>query len=244
MGLPVTVSRHQCFRLPKSGNSAEECEDACAQNDSAGRFAIADGASESIFAGEWARELCEAFVADESSEDGMVAWLSEARKRWQAIVQEQPELWHVAEKLRDGSFATFLGLRITPTDRGGRWRAIAVGDSCLFIVRGRALAFAFPLDAAEQFGNRPALLGSRQEGNFRVAAASGELAGGDALYLMTDALAEWFLRQFASGGRPWKELDGLSDASFADWIQLQRQNRRLKNDDVTLLRIEMGVTQP
>ena len=67
---------------------------------------------------------------------------------------------------------------------------------------------------------------------------------GDALYLMTDALAEWFLRQFAAGGRPWKDIDGLSEASFADWVQAQRKNRRLKNDDVTLVKIQMGVTQP
>jgi hypothetical protein len=238
VGQRLTISHH-CFRLPKRGNSWEEFEDAYACDPAAGRFAIADGASESIFAGEWAHELCQAFVADRAAVGKMEPWLAFARNRWQDRVGMQTELWHVAEKLRDGSFATFLGLTI---DSGGRWRAIAVGDSCMFHVHGGSLACAFPVDSSSAFGTRPELIGSHRNGRIRVAGARGRLMAGDTIALMSDALAEWFLKQHEDGRSPWRELAGLPEAGFAEWVQTERAQHRLKNDDVTLLAIDLKVT--
>src|SRR5205814_9099945 len=66
------------FLVPKDGHTAGECEDAVAGDPAAGRFEVADGASESFAAGEWARLLCEAFV-----EGGPVAdWLATPREAW------------------------------------------------------------------------------------------------------------------------------------------------------------------
>lgn len=243
MGRYLTIARQQCLRAPKAGNSWEEFEDAFACNASLGRFAIADGASESMFAGEWASELCESFVADATDDGKMGPWLEAARVRWQARIGEQPEVWHVAEKLRDGSFATFLGVTVELGETSGRWRAIAVGDSCVFLVRGGRLACAFPVDRAASFGTRPQLIGSHGEGRIRVAAAHGDLADGDVLLLMTDALAEWFLTGHEGGGTPWRELCALSESTFADWTNARRKERRLKNDDVTIVTIELSVTK-
>jgi hypothetical protein len=242
VGRHLTIARQNCLRVPKGGNLQEEYEDACACNISLGRFAISDGASESIFAGEWAQELCESFVADDTKGGKIGPWLEAARSRWQTRVGEQPDVWHVAEKLRDGSFATFLGVTVELEEIGGCFRAIAVGDSCLFLVRGGRLACAFPVDRAAAFGSRPQLIGSHGESKVRVAAARGDLADGDSLLLMTDALAEWFLAAQERGGTPWRDLAGLSESGFADWVNVERKERRLKNDDVTLLTIELGVT--
>src|SRR6266404_6244133 len=52
----MALSWH-AFAVPKRGNSTEEYEDAFAANPNAGRFAIADGASESSFASLWAKLL-------------------------------------------------------------------------------------------------------------------------------------------------------------------------------------------
>jgi hypothetical protein len=195
-----------------------------------------------MFAGEWALELCESFVADATNDGKLGPWLEAARTRWQARIGEQPELWHVAEKMRDGSFATFLGVTVELGGTAGLWRGIAVGDSCLFVVRGGRLSCAFPVDDAAAFGTRPLLIGSHGEGRIRVAAAHGDLADGDSLLLMTDALAHWFLAGNESGRTPWQELAGLSDSAFPGWVECERTERRLKNDDVTLLTIELGVT--
>ena len=47
---------------PKSGNTASEYEDAYAVKPEALRFAVADGASETSFARQWAELLVEGFV--------------------------------------------------------------------------------------------------------------------------------------------------------------------------------------
>ena len=224
------------FVVPKDGHAADECEDALACNNPAGRFAVADGASESIYAGEWARLLCEAFVADASAGDGIGPWLGAAQKRWRDHVHGRPAPWHVAEKLEDGAFATFLGLTVGPD----QWQAVATGDTCLFVVRDDGLRAAFPVPAAAAFGTRPDLLGSRQTGRVRAAAVQGTLAAGDRLLLMTDALAEWFLAAHEAGTRPWHELAALTAADFPAWVAGRRAAGKLKNDDVTLVAIELG----
>src|SRR5262249_44540927 len=162
----------------------------------------------SMFAGEWARELCDSFVADDTKGGKVGLWLDAARGRWQRRIGEQPDVWHITEKLRDGSFATFLGVITELSGLAGRWRAVAIGDSCLFLVGGGRLACAFPIDRSAAFGTRPHLLGSRGEGEIRFAAAHGDLADGDSLLCMTDALAEWFLAAHEVGRSPWRELAG------------------------------------
>jgi hypothetical protein len=233
--MSATVLHCRAFAVPKDGHAADECEDAFACNNPAGRFAVADGASESIYAGEWARLLCEAFVADAAAGDGIGPWLGAAQKRWRALVRDRPAPWHVAEKLEDGAFATFLGLVAEPA---GRWRAVATGDSCLFWVRADGLRRAFPVAAAAAFGTRPALIGSRQRGRVRAAGVGGTLQGGDRLLLMTDALAEWFLAEHEAGRAPWRQLGERTDGDFAGWVAGRRAEGRLKNDDVTLVVIE------
>jgi hypothetical protein len=70
----------------------------------------------------------------------------------------------------------------------------------------------------------------------------------DRLWLMTDALAQWFLLQAESGGKPWLATeplvqpaaeDALVQQAFAAWIEGLRAARQLRNDDVTLLAISL-----
>jgi hypothetical protein len=232
--MTLPVFRCRSFVVPKGGHAADECEDAAVCNSPAGRFAVADGASESIYCGEWARFLCEAFAADPTAADGIGPWVGIAQKKWRAHVHGRPAPWHVAEKLEDGAFATFLGLAVEP----GRWQAVATGDTCLFLVRGDALKRAFPVQAAGGFGTRPELIGSRTRGRVRAAAVKGALEAGDRLWLMTDALAEWFLTEHEAGRAPWEELAAVTADGFAAWVDGRRADGRLKNDDVTVIEIE------
>src|SRR6202790_423862 len=121
--------------LPKHGNSEDEDEDAWAADPDRGRFAIADGASESSFAGRWAQLLTEAFLAAPRPSD-LPEWLAEPQRRWSAEVLGVELPWYAEMKREQGAFATFLGLGVLrPTaERAGKWRAVAVGDSCLIRV--------------------------------------------------------------------------------------------------------------
>jgi hypothetical protein len=153
--------------------------------------------------------------------------------------------WYLEGQHRRGAFATFLGLVVGPD----RWHALAVGDSCLFHVREGALVQAFPLARAADFGNTPWLVGSRAPTGEAPAIGplhhEGEFGPGDRMWLMTDALAQWFLAETEVGRTPWEALGALPahpdpDAAFAAWVEELRAARRLRNDDVTLLSVVRG----
>jgi hypothetical protein len=232
----------RALRVPKRGNTEAEYEDAWAADAAAGRFAVADGASEASYAGLWARLLAEAFVAAPKPWDGL-DWLAEPRRRWSAEVDGRQLAWYAEMKREQGAYATLLGLAVRPPapDRPGRWRALAVGDSCLVRVRPGHRPRAFPLGKSADFGNRPRLLGSRPGRDPAAELGRGSCLPGDRLFLMTDALAQWFLAACEQDRRPWDELGRLltrtsPDADFAAWVE-RRRDAGLHNDDVTLLAV-------
>jgi hypothetical protein len=228
------------FHLPKRGHAQEEHEDALAADPAAGRFAVADGASESSFAAAWARLLVEGFVTGEGKPWRDLDWLAGPRQRWAAEVDALSLPWYAEIKREQGAFATLLGLVIRPprARRPGTWRALAVGDSCLFRTRRGRLLQSFPLTASAGFGNQPRLLGSRPATGPAPEQARGRWRRGDRFLLMTDALAQWFLFRTEQGGEPQAEVARLlaepdPQAAFPDWIEERRQ-QDLRNDDVTL----------
>jgi hypothetical protein len=237
MTRPDLPASCRALHQPKHGHSADEYEDAFAADPQAARFAVADGASESSFAGLWARLLVEGFVRP------VAHWLTAARHSWAARVDGRPLPWYAEAKRDAGAFATLLGLVLTD----GHWHSLAVGDSCLFQVRQDRLIEAFPLRGSVEFGNRPRLIGSRppiatdQEAH---AEGRGGWQPGDRFLLMTDALAHWFLCRHEAGDRPWLELTRFptgpaASAAFAEWVGDRRRRDGLRNDDVTLVLIDV-----
>jgi hypothetical protein len=241
--------RWRALRQPKQGHIDEEYEDAWAVDSASRHFAIADGASESAFAGLWARMLAEGFVAV-SGPLSFSDWLDDARRRWSAEVMGLELPWYAEIKRQEGAFATVLGLRVRPPSAGrtGSWRADAVGDSCLLRVRKDRSLRAFPLKTSADFGNAPRLIGSRDCHPTAPEHASGSLVPGDRLYLMTDALAQWFLHAHECGKRPWDAVAAVLSASkpeaaFAQWIEKLRSHEGLRNDDVTLLAVGVNTAE-
>jgi Protein phosphatase 2C len=241
----------RALRTPKRGHTDAEYEDAWAANPQAGRFAVADGASETSYAELWARFLAESFVAARQPWETQ-DWLSGPRQRWSAAVDGLDLPWYGEMKREQGAFATLLGLavRSPAPHQPGRWRALAVGDSCLVRCRNGQRPRSFPLSKSAEFGNQPRLLGSRPGLTPAPALASGSCRPGDRLFLMTDALAQWFLLRCEKHRRPWNHFQRLlaePDEAFAAWIEKRRDHDDLRNDDVTLLAIgpipEAGIPQ-
>lgn len=241
--------------LPKSGNTAEEYEDAWAVGDetaeAADRFrcAVADGATEASFSGLWARLLTQGYCDGAFADEPSLADFAPQQAVWAREVATIRLPWYAEEKARSGAFSALLGLSIAAVTgpAGGRWAALAVGDSCLFQVRDDQLLLAWPLAAAESFTNSPMLLSSNPARNVALAQhlvlSAGDWVLGDAFYLLTDALACWFLLAYEAGGRPWADLDAVAAAdsgTFVAWIAELRAARVLRNDDVTLLRVAVG----
>jgi hypothetical protein len=244
------------WRLHKEGNPAEEFEDAFVADPAAGRFAIADGATESSFAEPWARAMVHAFVLQPPpwppDSEVLAAWLAPLQAEWHASVPWEGLPWYALEKAQSGAFATLLGVEFFPDatgDPGGAWRAMTVGDSVLFLIREGELRLSWPVAASSQLGSRPRLLCSVPEYN-RLAmhecqAIGGEAWPGDRFLLMTDSPAKWFLIEREAGGRPWERLLGLRDApAFAAFVAETRQAHAMRNDDVTLLSLAVPERLP
>ena len=224
--------RWQTFRLGKSGNAAEDYEDAAAGDLVKGRFAVADGASEASFASIWAQHLVRCFVTEPGRPWRNLDWVAPLRKRWAAEVDLLDLPWYAEEKRALGAFATFLGLGFQQqgTQPDGYWGALAIGDCCLFHISDNHLEQAFPLTQSADFGNQPRLLGSRlgaQEQEVQAERAFGRWQLADRFLLMTDALAQWFLLRTEQEANPLAEIGGLlaetcPAAAFAGWVNERR----------------------
>ncbi|MEJ2853112.1 MULTISPECIES: hypothetical protein [unclassified Saccharothrix] len=245
------------FSAPKHGNDPWEWEDGAAAvpgDPATGRgprFAVADGATEGFGSARWAMRLVEGFVAGdvELTERSLLGWAGRAQDAWRhdPVLSRASglELFKVDSV---GSLATFLGCELV--DLGGqrpRWRAVALGDTVLFHVRGDRLVTQFPDIPADGFGTNPAgvptapaaLPGALGGVEF----AEGDLAAGDLLYLATDAFAQWMVRR--DGPALWSALAGLDHPErFRDLVDDRRAAREMTNDDVTLMRVSVASRLP
>jgi hypothetical protein len=224
------------FHMSKAGHTVDEYEDAFAGDPEQGRFAIADGASESAFADAWARILVKAYVETPGPWSG---WLDAARERWRVQVEGRDLPWYAETKFEEGAYAAMLGLAFTKD----RWLATAVGDCCFFQIRDHGLLRTFPMRHSREFGNRPSLLSSRsrpaERPRTRRFHLQGNFRAGDAVLLMTDALAQWFLQQTEEARHPWKDLQAIAtDERFVQFMKDLREAGKLRNDDVTLMLIQ------
>lgn len=246
MSRPHRPAFWRSLTVAKAGHRADENEDASAADPNQGRFALADGASESAYAGLWARLLVDGFVSA-STPDLAARSLAALREDWASRVDGKSVEWYVEAKREAGSYATFLGLTLlTPEEDGkGRWQALAVGDSCLFHVRDGDLLASFPMTESQNFDSSPHLIGSRETAGLpAVQQAHGRWRAGDWFLLMTDAFAHWFLRESEEGSTPWVALvpslgEYPMEELFEQEVTALRDAARLRNDDVTLIAIEV-----
>ena len=234
------------FSLPKRGQTIDECEDAVAVDPVRGRFAIADGASSCSFAGEWATVLVQAnLVSPVRWCERWTDWLPPLQDRWWTFVNKLSLPWYGRNKIQEGTESTFLNLVLS---RRGSWRwwSSAVGDSCLFHIRGHQLLTTFPVKHSAEFGPSPHLVGTQMTASFVTETMErwmcGTFVAGDVFLLATDALAEYLLRESEGGVPPWLWLVNQRESSpkpFMAWVEQLRDEQRLRDDDVTLAMIRV-----
>jgi hypothetical protein len=246
----------QAFWLPKAGNSVSEYEDAFfprrikRRKGLWFRFAVADGATETSFSGVWARLLVSAFVRHAIGFDFAAEEIRPLQAKWERLVHRKSLPWYAEEKLASGAFSSLLGLEFREEESSGAvkrvWRAAASGDSCMVQMRGDEIVAAFPLQEAASFTSRPDLLSSlptaRNAANGVSLRAEGCWGCDDTFFLMTDALGCWFFREKEAGGQPWatlRDLDTQGQTSFTAFVDSLRGSGAMKNDDVTLIRIDI-----
>ncbi|WP_033442121.1 protein phosphatase 2C domain-containing protein [Saccharothrix sp. NRRL B-16314] len=261
------------LRVPKHGNTLPECEDAAhvlPVDPGLVLAAVADGASESLLAGEWAdllaRSVNDSVLDDECAvrdADRFASALVLAGEAWDGWLASyvarreadgRPIAWYEEPKLDRGPHATVLAARFATEaseasgSSGTSWDAAALGDSCLFHVRDDRLVRAFPLESADAFSNSPGLVNAfnrdRELLARHVRTASGRAEPGDRFFLCTDALAAWFLGAADRGDRPWRELGEFTRSGdldgFSGWLEGPRAEGVMRNDDVTVVHVDLG----
>ena len=246
----LSSAKLSILKLAKVGNAPEEYQDAASARRSVSgfRFALTDGASAAIYARTWARMLARSFVR-------CPFWtVQELRIRarklggcWRHLYAHVALPWYAERKMAQGSAAALIGVCIMqPAQKSaeGTWKALSVGDSCLFVMRGSKLVRMHPDLEPVQFGNSPALIYSNGARNLRLAEdreyATGYWLPGDTFVLASDALAKWIRTDVDRGQDGWRSLGGFAATSkpiqaFSSWALQEQEASRLKNDDLTLV---------
>jgi hypothetical protein len=252
------VSSH--FSTPKKGGLPRENEDFFFLHEAEIRrnqlsVAIADGASEGFMSKLWSKILTISYVNfDRTDLDirqftdfcidiydyQMVVYIQRRKER------NNPLRWFEENLMNIGSFSTLLGVTfVNSSPTGGHWKSYSVGDSCLFQLRDELIE-VFPMMDSSAFGNSPDLISSNPAYNLelesRVKVKTGQFLFGDTFYLMTDAIAHWFVTQIEEEKMPWNTIDELLEADndgLIEYIDHLQGENKLKNDDVTIARVNL-----
>lgn len=257
------------FAVAKRDSSMDECEDSFWVSPNASgevereslRVVVTDGATESLLAGPWAAKLAASFgiaAGPTKSKSGFVSayqtavtdWGEElARYRSDREARDAPIQWFEEPGLAKGAYSTIIVVDFfedSPSS-ASKWRAMAIGDSCLFQVRNERLHACFPIQDEAAFSYHPPLLSSRGTDSSVVARHLVKISGtwqqDDSFYVVTDALAAWFLRSVEAGDKPWSPLRDLDTVDFlvdfGTWVNARRDEGSLRDDDTTLVRIDL-----
>jgi hypothetical protein len=241
--MPVPAIDSVWVSVPKPGNRPEENEDAVASDPAGFRFAVADGATEGWQSGAWAVHLATAFVRRPPGPADFPVWLTATRRDWAPPAQPGPAPWYAEAKQREGSFATLLGVELRPGGASGwAWKAVAVGDSCLFHVRGSGVEVAFPIDSAAGFSSRPPLIPSSAAVKCPPPEwLAGRAAPGDLLLIATDAAAAHLLALGGSARAAALDLarSAVASRDTTGLMGFLQELQRARNDDSSLLALRI-----
>jgi hypothetical protein len=235
--------------IAKDTESPQYYEDAFCLDAERGAAAIADGVSEGIFSGEWARILTQTTVAEPPNLDdlaGFQAWLARQRVAWAGQIDTSRLAWYQRPKMIDGAMSTLLWVTLAPIDGQSdgvsgsyRLQSFAIGDCCLFLVRQGEWLRSFPVQSAAEFDLTPGMIGSidqKRDHLLEFQAVADVCLPGDLLVLCTDAIGKWALGQ-RDAGCPvnWEDYWEIPVEVWQEEIATLRRDRQMRYDDTTLL---------
>lgn len=235
------------FITCKSAEQYIDCADNYAVYKNTHKFAVSDGVSKSFFPKIWSEILVTNFV--ERTDLNQVELIKVCQKEWQQRIDEIVSLpdtkWFTKAQYnrKDPALATFVGLQFFEKEK--KWSASALGDSFLFFVPKSFKNYEEELVKLSSktvpiiFDNFPDYLtsiGDNHKGKLETIRSQKMVDG--TFYLMTDALAEWFINEGENAiGKitVWK-----SQADFQRFITQAIEDNQLTNDDCAILRIELS----
>jgi hypothetical protein len=240
---PSAGAEGHVVTVPKALEAEAANQDAAAFDDAVGRYAVSDGVSRSTRAALFSRALVEEVVRSGLPRPAeLPAWLRPPQQTWAEGNEErrkQAQTWYAKTP---GHGAATLAAAAVSAD-GASVEIFAVGDSCVFHVRGGELLTLYPPLKLGDFGFAPPSLSSDPSREPPEAGAwTAAAAPGDALLLATDALAKWVLTALERGDTAvlrrmlsFRRAEGQQD--FERFVAQERAEGRLDDDDTTLLTV-------
>lgn len=224
-----------------------DCADRFAYNKEQHKFAISDGVSKAFFPKIWADILVSNWVKNQwdSDEQFIESCQTEWLKQVTEIVEKPDVKWFTknAFNRKEAGLATFVGLHFFEDKKEWRWKANALGDSFLFFVPNDFKDFeteVIRLSSKEEpikFDNFPDYLSSIGDNHKGKKNTKEELLSEGTFYLMTDALAEWFITEKENAIGKIDVWQNQKD--FERFVNEERLNNKLGNDDSAILIIEI-----
>lgn len=233
-----------------------DCADRYSYDKSQNKFAISDGVSKSFFPKIWADVLVSNWVNRNWNTDK--EFIDQSQKDWLQQVTEtanKPDAkWFTKNAFhrKEPGLATFVGLRFYEKEKKKKtkkkdwlWRAEALGDSFLFFVPKKINHFSkeFVVLSSKQdpivFDNFPDYLssiGNKHKG-YPGQKIENKILEEGTFYLMTDALAEWFLNEKENAIKKISVWENQKD--FERFVDEERLNGSLENDDSAILKIKI-----
>jgi len=231
-------------QVPKDHAFPDSIEDAFEL--APGRIAVSDGASESFDSKTWANLLTARFV----EQPGLGAsWLATVIEGYAGHYDVPNLSWSKEAAYERGSFATLLGIEERLEHRS--IDVLGIGDSLAVLLDGGVFVASFPYVHSQEFQQRPELLSTKPTQNEFVTAPdfflkhhrtwSIEGIRAPLVLCMTDALAEWALRNTEEGRPVWEllaDIEKLPD--FDELVLRERQAKTMRIDDATLVRVSFA----
>jgi hypothetical protein len=244
------------FQIPKFGNSIIECEDKFAvssEDDEVLKIAISDGATESLFSDLWAKSLVDTFIKNQQDRDildpSYIASIAEQFVNGAIIqIQGMPATrhWFMYEKLDRGTHATLAGIEFINDNKF--CLITTIGDSCIFWKnKSDDVVNMQPSLKPDEFSSFPQsichLSSTWQNLSSKIIQQEIALNNDNTnleILLCTDALACWLSGILEKQPSIWDEVFGLSNSTdFTNFIAQLRNSHAMKNDDVTLVIINV-----
>lgn len=225
--------------------------DRSAMNLERGRFAVADGVSQSFLPNLWAEILCDSFVnSNAEAEEDWIGEYSESqltvdcqlwRERSEETLknanEEEAFLLQLSKDEYQFAGSTLVGIVIK--DHSVFYNVL--GDSCFFVYNKETKKLTSYSTINEQLGfttspdyllSAGKIVGQWKHGSIPLKPGF--------IMLMTDALSEWFTKEYAENPTLMEQLWELdSHKAFMELVENARETDAMKDDDVALLMLQV-----
>lgn len=244
----------KAFIFPKEG-AMESCQDSMAMNLTIGRFAVADGVSNSYHPELVSRLLCKQFVSNtamlwESGDALTLEIAKELSNQWEQEVANYEStlsgrrLQHAImkrESFKHGA-STFAGIELNPDNKTINYQIL--GDSTLFTIdnEGNVLVITSQIPMSNtlelHYDNHPDFIRSdgKQKGNCAIGQTT--ISRGY-IILMTDGCAEWFTVAYKKNPDVLNHLWSFEDNNSFEELVVECRNAGKMEDDLAVIMLKI-----